>query len=71
MMKLNISHPVRSGDIISSLHVGTIEQMGSFVRFWCKNEGNGWKFVMRFSCSGRQSFQAENVLKEQCYVLIK
>ena len=27
------SQPVRTGGIISTLHVGTIEQMGSFVRF--------------------------------------
>jgi hypothetical protein len=37
------SQPTRTGGIISSLHVGTIEQMGSFVQFSHKNEGNGWK----------------------------
>jgi len=37
------SQPVRNGGIISSLYVGTTEQLGSFVQFWCKNEGNGWK----------------------------
>jgi hypothetical protein len=48
------SQPVRTREIISSLHVGTIERMAQILYdFDAEMKEMGRKFVMRFSCSGR------------------
>lgn len=52
-----------------SFHYCMLEQLNTWeasYNFDAKMKEMGGKFVMRFSCSGGQSFQAGNVLKGQC-----
>jgi hypothetical protein len=50
-------------------HYRILEQLNTWealYNFDAKMKKMGGKFVMRFSCSGGQSFQSGNVLKGQC-----